>query len=423
MRRFSITCLAVMFILSAAADSLTVRTVPAEGLCQAGEEAEFLIRVCGDDGKPLPGQRLRCELLGAPDCGGVRELATGPDGSVRVRAGLAEPGFLFCRVARGEFSAVAGVGFSPEKIRAVRPEPDDFSAWWSVQCRELAAMPLAPKWTPIAVAPELAGKIEAFDVEIPCGPGAPVRGRLARPKGAGTRSRPVEISFHGAGVISSRIPYERALEGMTAFDVNAHGIPNGENAEFYRQYSREKLHGYHQWFVNDRNRIYFRGMIRRACRAVQFAKSLPEWDGRNLIVSGTSQGGMQALAAAGLDSEVSCCVALVPALCDTGGFTAGRLSAWPRFEQAASCDPERGPEAAAYVDAVNFARQIRNASCFLSAGFRDQTSPASSVYAAFNAIPSGAKTLRNRPENGHEIAKETAEEARDFVRESIRNNR
>lgn len=423
MHRFLITCLAAASFLAAAADSLTVRPVPAGALRQAGEEGEFLIRVCDDGGKPLPGQRLRCELVGAPDSGGVRELTTGPDGSARIRAGLAEPGFLFCRVTRGELSAVAGIGFSPEKIRAVRPEPDDFAAWWSAQCRELAAVPPAPKWTPVAVAPELAGKIEAFDVEIPCGAGAPVRGRLARPKGAVHRSCPVEISFHGAGVISSRIPYERALEGMTAFDVNAHGIPNGESAEFYRRYSREKLHGYHHWFVNDRNRIYFRGMIRRACRAVQFAKSLPEWDGRNLIVSGTSQGGMQALAAAGLDPDVSCCVALVPALCDAAGFTAGRLSSWPRFEQAADFDPVRGLEAAAYVDPVNFARRIRNASCFLSAGFRDQTSPASGVYAAFNAIPAETKTLRNCPENGHEIARETADAAREFVRKSIQNHR
>ena len=70
-------------------------------------------------------------------------------------------------------------------------------------------------------------------------------------------------------------------------------------------------------------------MFQRACRALEYLKSRPEWDGRILIVSGGSQGGAQALAAAGLDPQVTCCVALVPALCDHHGLLAGRQPSWP----------------------------------------------------------------------------------------------
>ena len=45
---------------------------------------------------------------------------------------------------------------------------------------------------------------------------------------------------------------------------------------------------------------YFRGMILRLIRALQYTKSLPEWDGKNLEVSGKSQGGAFAILGAGI---------------------------------------------------------------------------------------------------------------------------
>lgn len=49
-------------------------------------------------------------------------------------------------------------------------------------------------------------------------------------------------------------------------------------------------------------------MYLRVLRALDYVKTLPEWDGKNLIVIGSSQCGAQAIVAAALDPQVSLCL-------------------------------------------------------------------------------------------------------------------
>ena len=153
-----------------------------------------------------------------------------------------------------------------------------------------------------------------FDFEINMPSGRPVRGYLAMPSNAAEKSLPAQISFHGAGVHSAEMPVEAELRGRIAVDINAHGIENGREEAYYENLLEHDLRSYRYDGRSSRETIYFRGMYRRIYRTLQFVKSLPQWDGRTLIAVGTSQGGGQALVAAGLDPDVSCCVAYVPAL-------------------------------------------------------------------------------------------------------------
>ena len=90
------------------------------------------------------------------------------------------------------------------------------------------------------------------------------------------------------------------------------------------------LNKYWEYNAADRETYYFRGMYLRVLRAIEYMTSLPEWDGRRLLVVGESQGGGQAVAAAGLDPRVSAVVLNVPAMQDLGGARKGRLSGWPQ---------------------------------------------------------------------------------------------
>jgi len=56
--------------------------------------------------------------------------------------------------------------------------------------------------------------------------------------------------------------------------------------------------------MESRSDFYFRGMYLRLIRTLDFLASQPEWDGKRILVIGESQGGGQALAAAGLDKEL-----------------------------------------------------------------------------------------------------------------------
>lgn len=47
------------------------------------------------------------------------------------------------------------------------------------------------------------------------------------------------------------------------------------------------------------------GMLLRDWRALQWAKTLPEWNGKDVAVAGGSMGGYQALAMAALDPGVT----------------------------------------------------------------------------------------------------------------------
>jgi cephalosporin-C deacetylase len=62
---------------------------------------------------------------------------------------------------------------------------------------------------------------------------------------------------------------------------------------------------------------------------------------------------------------------------------------------------ERAVQALRYVDVMNHASRI-TCRTFVSVGFIDKTCPPSSVYAAFNNIPSATdKTMVTRPEMAH----------------------
>jgi cephalosporin-C deacetylase len=62
-----------------------------------------------------------------------------------------------------------------------------------------------------------------------------------------------------------------------------------------------ELRDYRMRGSGDREQMYFKGMFLRVLRALDFLTVQPEWDGHTLIVYGSSQGGFQAFAAAGLD--------------------------------------------------------------------------------------------------------------------------
>jgi cephalosporin-C deacetylase len=105
-----------------------------------------------------------------------------------------------------------------------------------------------------------------------------------------------------------------------------------------------------------------------------------------VVVFGSSQGGAQAIAAAGLDSRVSFFVAGVPAMCDHTGASVRRIAGWPKFiETKEKSPPPEVVTAVRYFDAVNFAARAK-APGFFTVGFIDTTCPPTSVYAAYNAL-------------------------------------
>lgn len=310
------------------------------------------------------------------------------NGRATITSTLEKPGFLLLRVTSGKTTALAGAAFDPLELKPSLPVPDDFDEFWAEQKAALAKVPLTSTLTPVTSPAE---GMEAFDLQIEC-LGKPVSGYFGRPLNAKPKSFPAILFVHGAGVRSSQLQSTRwAINegGMLALDINAHGIPNGQPTEFYEALSQGELKDYRALGRASRDESYFKGMFLRLMRALDFLTAHPDWDGKTLIVYGSSQGGFQALAAAGLDSRVSLICAGVPAGCDHTGMEADRISGWPKLvplDAAGKPDPA-AMQAARYVDAVNFAQRAKCREAVVTVGFIDTTCPPTSVYAAYNALP------------------------------------
>jgi len=278
-----------------------------------------------------------------------------------------------------------GLMVNPYKIEPGSPLPEDFYAYWDQEKRVLNALMMEVK-SQLVVCPD--SGIVCSDTEINCLGGKPVRGYFAKPQKAGVRTLPIVLLVHAAGVKGSWCRSEVAAatgyakKGALCFDLNAHGMLNGQPDEYYNNLESGELSGYYYKGLENRDEFYFRGMYLRLIRTIEFLTRQPEWDRKRIIVIGESQGGGQALAAAGLDHRVTAVVATVPAMCDWGGTLVDRKGGWPQpFEQ--NGDREKMKQVLPYFDVANLLRGCK-ATLMAEIGLVDQVCPSSSIYAAIN---------------------------------------
>ncbi|MBR0457632.1 MAG: acetylxylan esterase, partial [Victivallales bacterium] len=116
-------------------------------------------------------------------------------------------------------------------------------------------------------------------------------------------------------------------------------------------------------------------------RGVQYAMTLPEWNGKKVRLVGGSQGGFQTIAVAALMNDVvTSATAGVPWYCELGGVTKGHVRGW-RPDYARGVD---------YYDVVNFARYVK-CPVDITAGLSDWVCPPYGVQVLFNNLPVKAK--------------------------------
>jgi cephalosporin-C deacetylase len=247
-----------------------------------------------------------------------------------------------------------------------------------------------------------------------------VSGYFAKPANAKPKSLPIILTVHGAGVRNSSLggAVGWAKQGLLALDINAHGLPNGKPDKFYADLAAGELKDYRTRGRESRDTVYFRGMFLRLVRALDFLCAQPEWDGKTVVVFGSSQGGYQAIVAAGLDARVTFLAAGVPAGCDHTGFKAERINGWPKFIATGEQPSGNVVEAVRYYDAMNFATRTK-AGAIVTVGFIDTTCPPSSVYAAYNNLP-GKKSIHTDPDAGHTSTPKASEAMRKAVQEHLK---
>lgn len=391
------------FSLSAAELKLHAVTDRPDALYKTGEPATFTITATEDD-KPLTEGTISVILSKDGLYPQPPQTLSLKDGKATLTSQLDEPGFLLLEAFKNKAGAAASAGYDPLELKPSMPVPEDFDAFWNTQKAKLAKVPLNAKLTPVLNNEGInKANAELFDVQVDC-VGAPVSGYYVRPKGAAKGSLPAIITLHGAGVNSAGVQtnWVNKEGGMLSMNINAHGIPNGQPKEFYENLKNGDLRNYNTRGRSDREQVYFLGMFLRVARAIDFMASQPEWDGKTIILYGSSQGGFQAFAGAALDSRVTFFCAGVPAGSDHTGFAANRIAGWPKLV-ALTPDAKHdyaSTEAARYFDNVNFAIHTKAKGAAVTVGFIDKTCPPSTVYAAYNAL-SIPKTMHIDTLAGH----------------------
>lgn len=386
-----------------------------------GEKVTFLIRAVRN-GSDVVGAQVTYsvgpEML-PPTV--TQSSVVGRDG-LRVDGGtLAAPGFLRCLVRVQEdgytYQGLATAAFAPEKIQPVVRDPEDFDAFWQSAREDLAKVPLDARRT---LVPELStATVDVYHVSLQNVGRARVFGMLAEPKAPG--KYPAILGVPGAGV--SKIPpmIELAEKGAITMAIGIHGIPLTLDPGVYTALGSGALNGYWAYNLDSRDRYYYRRVYLGCLRANDYLTSLPSWNGRDLAVTGGSQGGALSIVTAGFDPRVKALAASYPALADMAGYTEGRAGGWPHVFRASGANSQRTKEkleTAAYYDVVNFARRVKVPGIY-TWGYNDQTCPPTSMYAAYNVIP-GPKQLVLALETGHGRVPEQSDRLNRWLENFIR---
>ncbi len=348
----------------------------------AGEEMTFTVQLL-EDGQPVSGKKLKWNRRGDDGETASGEAISDAEKPLVIQTKLEVPGFVHINVQAFDENGVlkngenpmpsfdGGAGVRLDEITCCG-EPADFDEFWAKQKARLAEVPIQADMVEVDSGNK---DVACYDVKINC-IGVPVSGYYCKPKKAEPKSLPAYVSFQGYGVHSAgKQPWST---DRLSLQINAHGIQNGQPEEYYTNLKNTSFRGYA--FNNDENArpetSYFNGMMLRVMRALQWIKTQPEWNGEVLVVGGGSQGGLQCLTAAGLDSDVTECNAVVPWCLDLAGYAQkNRLRGW-RPDWA---------EGLGYYDAATHAKRIR-CKTTISAGLGDYTCPPSGQIVLYNNL-------------------------------------
>ena len=343
----------------------------------------------------------------------VSDSATFADGQVTLPMGtMREPGFLACqyewRSADGKtHKDLVKVAYSPERITAFTAMPSDFTTFWRDAVAAARRVDLEPSYTDIADATD--DRYITRLVRLHVGSDKWVRGYLTMPRpsaqGGAPERFPVVLCPPGAGSQKIYPSDYFPARGCIYMKMEIHDNDPLLADDEYDEMRHRKCDGYTTRGLASRDTYYYKDVYVGCVRALDFLCSLPQWDGKNAIVTGGSQGGALTIVTAALNEKATACAPFYPALCDLTGFLHQRAGGWPKFFSGTNKDGQTDIAVAqaavtlSYFDIVNFARLLK-VPTFMAWGYSDDTCSPTSVWAAWNEV--GATKERDiTPSSGH----------------------
>ncbi len=266
--------------------------------------------------------------------------------------------------------AVLGAAIDPTQLRPVVPAPADFDEFWQGKLKQLKSVPMNPHLLQV---PSGDPAVNLYMVKLRS-VGSHVQGYLAVPPTEGKHPALILYQYAGVYALKPEESVKYAAQGWLTFDVDSHDIPpfkgDGVPTDYFRLGE------------NSRETSYFLNMYLRDTRALQYIRSRPDWDGKTIVLMGTSMGGQQSLATAGLNPKwITAVIVDEPAGADTNSDLHGRKAGYPYWPS----NDAKAMEASRYFDPINFAPHIK-AATILAMGFIDTTAPPTGLWTVFNQL-------------------------------------
>jgi cephalosporin-C deacetylase-like acetyl esterase len=264
-----------------------------------------------------------------------------------------------------------GAAVAPMQLSLSTPRPADFDSFWDNKLAEQAKLPINPVLTPVDTdTPKVEMSTYVLDAL-----GSHAQGYIAKPKGEGKFPALLLLQYAGVYALNAKSVAARAAEGWLVLDEDSHDkLPSDPRGNIPQNYAAVGN--------TDRETSYFLNMYLRDSRALDYLMSRPDWDGKTLVLMGTSMGGQQSMMLAGLRPDpITAVLVCVPSGADTNADLHGRKAGYPNW-------PSNNPDimkTSLYFDPVNFASRIK-APVLAAMGFIDTTSPPAGVFTELNQI-------------------------------------
>jgi len=322
------------------------------------------------------------------------------DGTMKHRGKMTSPGFYRLKVTAHvdgrDYAGVCTAAYDPERLQPTTVCPPDFDQFWSTAVEQA-------RWTSLEPTKRLLPERSTKDVNVyevsfqNVRWGSRTYGILCEPVKPGRY--PALLRVPGAGVRPYQGDPWTAAKGVIVLEIGIHGISVIQPQSLYDRLADGALNCYWNYGMDDRDQSYYKRVVVGCIRAIDYIEQFTQWDGQNLGVTGSSQGGFLSLATAGLDRRVTCYGAVHSALCDHTASLKGVACGWPHYFYNVKDPSKARIETSRYYDGVNFARRITCPGWF-SFGYNDDVVPPTTAYATYNVVTS-PKTLSPYQQTAH----------------------
>ena len=312
------------------------------------------------------------------------------DGTLQLKSGsMKQPGFwrvdVTAHVGGRDYKGACAVAFAPEQLQPSTVMPQDFEQYWQDAIREARKVDLNPTRR---LLPERCTKdVNVYEVSFQnMRENYRTYGILCVPVKEG--KYPALLRVPGAGVRPYGGDVYTASRGAVTLEIGIHGIPVTMEKSVYDDIFNGALMNYWETGMDDRDKSYYKRVVLGCIRALDYIEQYTPWNGCEMGVSGSSQGGFLTLATAGLDPRITYYAPVHAAMCDHTNSLRGMACGWPHyFYWNKGKGMEKQIETSRYYDGVNFARLIRpSQKGWFSFGYCDDVVPPTTAWATYNIV-------------------------------------